>query len=352
MAAALTYTTLLALVPALVLMLGIFGTVSYFSRYAQSFRSFAFANLVPDAAGRVTAIYVEQFVQHAGSLTAVGTVLLALSVLALLLMFDRALNGIWQVAHPRPLWQRVIRSSLFVLLGPLLIGVSLSFGTQLVSLALGKVMIFSMGEKFLLHLVPVMLNALVLALFYRLAPKAYIPWEHVIVTSVLIAIALDLMKLGFGWYVRTVLSYRTIYGTFAGFPIFLLWLYVGWVVVLFGAVVSASWSHRKQLGPPLPTPWQRMQLAQRVIDELRPLLDDAADHVRRTTTVRALHEATGAGYDELAHVLDHLAVLGWVHVTRRGSVAPSRVFSPSEEALQACFLGAPAAGLRTRVTHS
>ena len=63
MAAALTYTTLLALVPALVLMLGIFGTVSYFSRYAQSFRSFAFANLVPDAAGRVTAIYVEQFVQ-------------------------------------------------------------------------------------------------------------------------------------------------------------------------------------------------------------------------------------------------------------------------------------------------
>ena len=339
-AAALTFTTLLALVPALVLVLGILGTVPYFASYAQNFRAFAFANLVPEAAGRVTSVYMEQFVQHAGKLTLVGTVLLALSVLGLLLMLDRAFNGIWQVARPRPLWQRVLRSLAFVVVGPLLIGVSLSFGTRFVSLLFGKTYLPGGGEKALLHLIPVALNALVLALIYRVVPKVYVPWRHVLMTSVLVAMALDLMKLGFGWYVRYVVSYRLIYGTFAGLPIFLLWLYVCWIVVLFGAVMSATWSHRgRPVAAPLPTPWQRLVLARRVLHALHALPEEQDCPARRYITVNALQRTSGAGFDELAHVLDQLTTLGWVHVTRRGIVALDRALTPTDEALEQQFLG-------------
>lgn len=343
-AAALTFATLIALVPALVLMLGILGSLPHFGGYADAFRKFAFANLVPDAAGRVTAIYMEQFVRHAGGLTLVGTVLLAVSVLALLLMLERALNAVWQVPRPRPLWQRIARSSALIVLGPLLIGVSLSFGTRLIPLMLGKVYFFSASEKVLLHSVPVMLNALLLALVYRYTPKAYIPWRHVFSSAMLIAIALDAMKMGFGWYVRHVLTYRMIYGTFASLPIFLLWLHLCWIVVLFGAVLTAAWSHRDRLsGTPLPTPWQRMALAQRVLDALAPMATEEPHHGRRTTSVVALQQTTQAGYDELAHVLDELSALGWVHVTRHGVVAPSRALTPTQEGLAARFLGRPQA---------
>jgi membrane protein len=341
-AAALTFATLIALVPALVMMLGIFGTIPYLRRYADVFRDFAIENLVPDAAGRVTAAYVEQFVQHAGRLTLVGTVLLALSVFTLLLMLDRTLNDIWQVPRLRPLWQRALQSSIFVLVGPLFLALSLSLGTEVLSLILGKVMVLSAVEEFLLDAVPVALNAAVLAVVYRFAPKAYIPIGTILVVSAAIAGTLELMKGGFGWYVRHVVAYRTIYGAFAGLPIFLLWLYICWIVVLFGAVLTAAWSHRgRTAGPVLPTPWQRLTLAREVLALLQPLAEGTKDGVRRMTTVRDLVKRTQAGYDELAYVLDELSTLGWVHVTRQGRLAPSRAIEPDDAALQARFLGGP-----------
>jgi membrane protein len=339
-AAALTFATLIALVPALVMMLGIFGTIPYLRRYADVFRDFAIENLVPDAAGRVTAAYVEQFVQHAGRLTLVGTVLLALSVFTLLLMLDRTLNDIWQVPHLRPLWQRALRSSLFVLVGPLLLAVSLSLGSEVLSLIIGKVMVLSALEEFLLDAVPVVLNAAVLAVVYRFAPKAYIPIGTVVVVSAAIAGLLEIMKGGFGWYVRHVVAYRTVYGAFAGLPIFLLWLYICWIAVLFGAVLTAAWSHRgRTAGPVLPTPWRRLTLAREVLVLLHPAGGDTEGGVRRTTTVKELRKRTQSGYDELAHVLDELRALGWVHMTRQGRVAPSRAIEPEDKALQARFLG-------------
>jgi membrane protein len=335
MAAALTFATLLALVPALMLMLGIFAASSYFGGFAQSFRAFLFANLVPDAAGRMTRIYVEQFVQHAGQLTVVGTLLVALSVFALFLTLDRSLNGIWQSLRPRPLWWRVVHSSLWIFAGPLLLGVALSFGSWLISFALSGSGILSGGQKFLLHSLPGLINAVALALLYRVTPRAYVPWRHAMASAALIALVLEVMKAGFGEYVRYVVSYRVIYGTFAGFPIFLLWLYGCWTVVLAGAVITAAWAQRA--APPeqaLPSIAQRIALTERVLATL-----DAASKL----SVQQLQTEVGAGYDELGYALDRLAALDMIRYGGGETIVRTRKPSVSGDALVEHFLRMSAA---------
>ena len=124
-ASSLSFTTLLALVPALVIFLGIFSISPYFAGFAKAFKAFLFANLVPDAAGKITTVYMSQFITHAGKLTVLGTAVLSFSVLLLLLTLDQAFNAIWLVRRARPLWQRVLRYLVAMIAGPLAIGVLL-----------------------------------------------------------------------------------------------------------------------------------------------------------------------------------------------------------------------------------
>jgi membrane protein len=124
-------------------------------------------------------------------------------------------------------------------LGPILMGLSITMTAYLVSTSLG----YAKGVPFLgevvLRTAPVLLTSVAIMLLYLWVPNRRVRLAHAVAGGLVAGILFELMKRGFGLYISQFPTYTTIYGAFAAVPIFLLWLYLSWLVVLMGAVVTA-----------------------------------------------------------------------------------------------------------------
>jgi membrane protein len=156
---------------------------------------------------------------------------------------EQTFNDIWRVRQQRRLLQRFLTYWAILTLGPLLIGASLSLTSQLFSLALfdGRGVLHD-ARGMLLQALPVALEVLTFMMLYTLVPNAPVKWRHALVGGVFAALLFELAKHGFAYYVTRVPTYQTIYGALAALPIFLVWIYLSWLVILLGAVVTAHLS--------------------------------------------------------------------------------------------------------------
>ncbi len=233
--AALTYTTLLSLVPLMTVMLALFSVFPASDRVAQQVEDFLFQNFVP-AAGEAVQEYLRAFSQKAGKLTGVGFAFLILVALMLMSNIDKAFNTIWHVRRKRSPVAKFTVYWAILSLGPILIAFSVGVTSYLVSIPL-----FSDGETVmlvrsrLLDVMPVMISALAFTLLYALVPYRNVPLRHALAGGVLAALLFELAKRGFALYVTTFPTYETIYGALAAVPIFLIWIYLSWLVTLLGA---------------------------------------------------------------------------------------------------------------------
>ncbi|KAB2842501.1 MAG: YihY family inner membrane protein [Burkholderiales bacterium] len=339
-ASSLSFTTLLALVPALVIFLGIFSLSPYFAGFAKAFKAFLFANLVPDAAGKITTVYMSQFISHAGKLTAAGTAVLSFSVLLLLLTLDQACNAIWLVRRVRPLWQRVLRYVVAMILGPLAIGVLLGLATRWLGKAAGWGPVLSEISGGISDLLPLVITTLVLALVFRIIPKRHVPWRHAFMGGLVTAVVIELLQIGFGLYVRYLGTFKLIYGAFASVPIFLLWIYCLWVAVLLGAILTATlpyWGRPNAFARP--TPWEQYHLGLRVLDALR---GKAGQERKGEGGWERLARRCETGFDVLGATVDRLVEAGWVLETRRGWALTEAGQELPDEAVLRLFLGSSA----------
>jgi membrane protein len=124
-------------------------------------------------------------------------------------------------------------------LGPLLLGTSLTLTSYAISLNKGLVGAVPGGLKLVIDTLEFGLVALSLVLLYRQVPNTRVRWGHAAVGGLFAALGLMLAKSLLGWYVAEVPSYSVVYGAFATVPILLVWIYLVWVIVLLGAVVTA-----------------------------------------------------------------------------------------------------------------
>jgi len=163
-------------------------------------------------------------------------------VMAVALMFtiDRSLNAIWRVGHSRPYWVSAIGYTTLLVVAPVLIGLSMSLTTYLVTLSLRVASVPPETGSVLIRAIPASMSAMAFFLMYRIVPHRSVPWRHALFGGLVAAILFELAKELFAAYVRYVPTYNVIYGTFALLPIFLIWVYVSWLVVLFGAELTAS----------------------------------------------------------------------------------------------------------------
>ena len=163
---------------------------------------------------------------------------LFLIIIALLLMqnIDNALNGIWQTERRRRPVQKFLVYWALVSLGPLLLAVSLAATSYLVSLPLfteaGEDL--HLGNRFLI-IAPVLASTAAFSLMYLIIPNHRVPVRYALAGGVIAAILFDLANRAFGIYVTSFASYQAIYGALAVIPIFLVWIYLSWVIFLFGA---------------------------------------------------------------------------------------------------------------------
>jgi membrane protein len=248
-AASLTYTTLLSLVPLITVALTLISAFPVFETLLDHLKSFILDYVMPESVD-LAATYAAKFTENAGQLTAVGIVFLAATALLTMLTIDHAFNTIWRVPRPRPLLARVLVYWVLITIGPVLIGASLSLTSWLVSLSLGWVNEIPGAALFLLKVVPIFLTSLAFALLYATMPNRSVKKSDALIGGIVAGIGFEVIKTGLGVYITQFPSYTLVYGTFATVPMFLIWIYLSWLMVLSGAVLVAvlpEWRDRVRL---------------------------------------------------------------------------------------------------------
>jgi membrane protein len=310
-AGSLTFTTLLALVPLITIAVTVFTAFPVFSRFSGTIRQFVVTNLMPVSAGKVITVYMQQFADNAGKLTAWGIVILGVSAVMTMLTIDRAFNTIWRVRQPRPLVSRVLTYWTVLTIGPLLIGVSLSVTSWLMSYSMGLVRGTQGAEVVLLTVVPLVLTSAAMAFLYRAVPNRRVDTNDAVIGGILAGLAFEAMKAAFGAYIRNVPTYKLVYGAFASFPIFLLWIYISWLVILIGAEVTAALPYLRTGGVRL-----KRRVGEQFLEAmrlLRHLYQAHRDgHVPGTAELRVYLRLP---FEETERLLDRLAAGGWVAQT-------------------------------------
>jgi len=238
-AASLTYTTLLSLVPLFTVALAASTAFPVFDQAVGALQAFVFENFLPDARGVETiAEQIRSFTENAGRLTAIGTAFFVVTAVMLMLTIDDSLNRIFRVQRRRPLPQQVLMYWGVLTLGPVLIGGSLSASSFAIGASFGLLRLDHFAEL-VLRVLPFLFTCAALTLLYAVVPYRYVELRHALAGGVLAGVVFELAKRGFGLYLAWFPTYRLIYGAFATIPIFLIWLYVSWLVVLAGAAFTA-----------------------------------------------------------------------------------------------------------------
>jgi len=235
----LTFTTLLALVPMFTIAFTMFAAFPVFEDWANAFKIFLLTTLVPEVGGKIITVYMQQFADNAAKLTAVGLMFLAVTALLLLASIERVFNGIWRARRPRTVVQRLVIYWTAITVGPLLIGASLSLTSWLVAQSVPSVGSLEQLQEIVLRILPVFLNGAAFGLLYLMVPNRRVRVKDAFAGGVAAALMFELMKRAFALYLQMFPTYDLIYGTFATVPVFLLWMYLSWCVVLLGAVIVA-----------------------------------------------------------------------------------------------------------------
>ncbi|ENS9837028.1 YihY family inner membrane protein [Neisseria gonorrhoeae] len=313
-AASMTFTTLLALVPVLTVMVAVASIFPVFDRWSDSFVSFVNQTIVPQGADMVFD-YIDAFRDQANRLTAIGSVMLVVTSLMLIRTIDNAFNHIWRVNTQRPWMMQFLVYWALLTSGPLSLGVGISFmvGSVQDSVLSSGAQQWADALKTAARLA---FMTLLLWGLYRFVPNRFVPARQAFVGALITAFCLETARFLFTWYMGNFDGYRSIYGAFAAVPFFLLWLNLLWTLVLGGAVLTSSLSY-----------WQGEAFRRgfdsrgRFDDVLKILLLlDAAQKEGRTLSVQEFRRHINMGYDELGELLEKLARYGYIYSGRQGWV--------------------------------
>ncbi|MBN3807114.1 YihY family inner membrane protein [Paraburkholderia sp. Ac-20336] len=241
-AGSLTFTTMLALVPLATVAFALFTAFPIFSSFQASLQFFLADHLMPAQLNDQIFKYLNQFASKAKGLTTIGMIILFVTAVMTMMTVESAFNVIWRVRKARPVAQRVLVYWAIITLGPILIGVSLSISSYLFT----QSMSFSAAQRitplieWALAGAALPLTALAFTILYVYLPNCRVEWRDAVIGGVIAAVAFELGKRGFGYYVRRIPTYTAVYGAFAAVPLFLLWMYLCWFITLTGAMISSA----------------------------------------------------------------------------------------------------------------
>jgi len=259
-AGALSYATLFALVPLSAVLVAVVSVFPVFRGLIDRVQTFVYQNFMP-ATGEVVSQYLAQFAKNAGKLTVWGLLFVFLAALMVLATIERTFNDIWHVRSTRKRVHSFLAYWATITAGPILIGVSLYVTSYIVSLPL-----MARGEMLggfrtlLLYSLAPTAEWLAFLLLYTVVPNYPVRARDAAIGGAVAMVLFEVAKRGFALFVVSFPTYRLLYGALAALPIFLLWLYISWVVILLGAVIAAvlpEW--RMGTAPEVSSGWQGMR---------------------------------------------------------------------------------------------
>jgi membrane protein len=244
--AALTYMSLFALVPLMTVLYTMASAIPAFSGVEGQIESFLFENLVPETSSDIQN-YLGDFSRQAKNLTGFGIAFLVITAILMLRNIEKAFNQIWRRRENRSAVSSFLLYWAVLSLAPVTVGLALGISTYLASFADRVVSadILGAGAQ-LLKSAPVLLNTLGFTLIYAAVPNCRVPLRHALIGGFAASVAFNIARSLFTTLVVGS-SYTFIYGAFAAVPLFLLWIYLSWNIVLMGAILVHSLSAYQSL---------------------------------------------------------------------------------------------------------
>jgi membrane protein len=237
-------------VPVAALVLSLLSAFPMLQGMSDILEQWVFDNLMRDSAD-VLAKYGRECVDNAARLTAVGPVFLALTTLMLVMTMEDAFNDIWSDRQPRPMVKCVLIYRALIIVGPVFMGASLTLSSWLMSASAGWTEGIPHASATLIKCSAIALTSLALALLYIAMPSRPIRLHDGLIGGVVAGLIFELSKEAFGLDITLFPTYARVYGAFVAVPVFLLWVYISWRVVLVGAVLVASlpkWRYKSAPG--------------------------------------------------------------------------------------------------------
>ncbi len=340
MAASLSYTSLLAVVPLTAIAFSMLAAFPVFEGVRDQFQDMLFSNFLPQSAD-VMREYFDTFVRNTAGLTAVGIVGLALTAVLLLGTIESALNAIFRVVRPRATLPRFLVFWALITVGPLLIGASFSLSTYFFALTewaganTGDVAI-----GWFTQFIPTLIVMVAVGLFYLIIPNRPVSLASAIVGGFTAGMLFSILRRVFGYYVASFPTYQTIYGAVSAVPIFLIWMYLSWAVVLLGAALSASYDEwRGSGGQPSGGVLRSGARLSTALHFLAILL--AGSRRGGAVPLARLLNETGCGEQAAKRLLDDLQSSGYAEKTAAGAWVLARDLDSAtlHELFQALGLG-------------
>lgn len=235
----LSYVSLMSLVPLMVVALSVATAFPIFADIHESVEKFVYDNFVPTASD-VVQQYLSSFVNNASKMSAVAITFLFVAALLLVSSIDKTLNNIWQVTEKRRAITSFSMYWMILTLGPILVGASIAITSYIVSLvSMGALESFGITNM-LFRMVPLLSSLAAFILLYMLVPNKPVPFKYAFFGALIAAVFFELAKKIFAVYLTAFPSYQAIYGALAIIPILFLWVYLSWIIVLGGAVITVS----------------------------------------------------------------------------------------------------------------
>jgi membrane protein len=239
-AASLSFTTLLALVPLATVALTFVARFPVFQQWLDTLERFLLQHMLPTTAETVVHRYIREFTDNAASLTGVSILVIAVTAAMATATIEREINLIWGIERRRPIGRRIVIYALGLTVGPVLVGASLSLTTWLLTHSLAALPLGTPYAAWLLKPMPLLFTMAALTALYVAVPARPVAWGHALSGALLAALAFEGAKHGFAFYLTQVPTYRVVYGAVAVLPLFLIWIYLCWLIVLAGAAVTAT----------------------------------------------------------------------------------------------------------------
>lgn len=237
-ASSLSYTSLIAIVPLIAIGLAIFSAFPVFSDIRGQLQETLVQNLVPSM-GREVSEYFNEFISATAKLTTVGVIGIVITAILLLSTIENSFNYIFRVYKPRNIRTKITLYWTVITLGPLLYGVGFSLRGYFYTLQ--KFMPQDFGASYLLQAaLPGLFTLLALMLVYILVPNKKVRFWYAFWGAAIAMVGFYIMRKFFGAFIASSVAYTTLYGAMAAIPLLLVWLYLNWVVVIFGAAVTAA----------------------------------------------------------------------------------------------------------------
>ncbi len=240
-AGALSFTTAFAIVPLSMVVFGILSAFPVYEQWSAQLSGYIFSNFVPSSA-RAVETHLIEFSKNAGKLTAVGVIVLVVSLLITLTSIEATFNKIWRVPTSRPTFGRLMVYWTVMTFGALLAAASLAISARFFALAIFQTQPGQWLEHWLLRFSPILIEYVSLVVIYRVVPHRTIQWRYAALGAFFAVIMIEIVKIAAGSYLGSFGTYEKIYGALALIPIFLGWIYFSWVAVLLGASLASSLS--------------------------------------------------------------------------------------------------------------